>query len=177
MKVEILGIDRVQKALLALPDELRDKALAKLAQKAFDSAQAQVDTHTKSPSSALAQSLHIQPMDDGGWEIGHDLQAAPHASFVHWGTPPHVIKPRNKGPRSSTVNAHTRISKNGKPYTVGKHTRTITKSWLRWAKGGSFVFSSEGVNHPGYRGDPWLVDAAKEAADEFDKIVRELAPG
>jgi hypothetical protein len=30
------------------------------------------------------------------YEIYHDLKAAPHALFVHWGTKPHLIKPKNK---------------------------------------------------------------------------------
>lgn len=32
----------------------------------------------------------------GGWEIGHDSQVAPHARFVHDGTRPHVILPDKK---------------------------------------------------------------------------------
>lgn len=32
----------------------------------------------------------------GEYRIWHDLQHAPHAAFVHWGSRPHDIKPKNR---------------------------------------------------------------------------------
>lgn len=34
--------------------------------------------------------------DGAGWVIGHDPQRAPYTVFVHWGTKPHKIGPKNK---------------------------------------------------------------------------------
>jgi hypothetical protein len=44
------------------------------------------------------------------------------------------------------------------------------KKALRWASGGRFFFAGK-VNHPGYRGDPYLINAATLAVREFSKIL------
>jgi hypothetical protein len=41
---------------------------------------------------------------------------------------------------------------------------------LRWAKGGKFFFA-KGVNHPGYRGDPYLFMAGDAALRNFAAFV------
>jgi hypothetical protein len=46
------------------------------------------------------------------------------------------------------------------------------KKALRWPAGGKFAFA-KAVNHPGYRGDNYLLRAATEAVRQFDRIVRE----
>ncbi len=98
--------------------------------------------HTK--TGALFASLYAKPVSSDGdvWEIGHDLQRAPHALFVHWGTKPHVIRPKKK-----------------------KVLR-----WAGGGAGG-FAFARE-VHHPGYAGDPWLVTAAARAPAIFERHVR-----
>jgi hypothetical protein len=49
------------------------------------------DKHTK--TGALVQSLQNRYVP-GVYTIEHDLQRAPHAVFVHWGTRPHTIRPK-----------------------------------------------------------------------------------
>lgn len=44
------------------------------------------------------------------------------------------------------------------------------KKALRWASGGRFFFAGK-VNHPGYRGDAYLINAATLAVREFSKIL------
>lgn len=44
------------------------------------------------------------------------------------------------------------------------------KKALRWTAGGAFVFAKR-VNHPGYRGDAYLVRAADDAVRQFAAIV------
>lgn len=48
--------------------------------------------------------------------------------------------------------------------------RPKTKKALRWAAGGRFIFAGK-VNHPGYRGDAYLIEAATQAVREFREIV------
>lgn len=79
-----------------LSDELKAanrRALAKTGDSVFDLLYTAADKHTK--TSALIRSLK-QSFNGAAYVIQHDLQQAPHAAFVHWGTPPHVITPRNK---------------------------------------------------------------------------------
>ena len=44
------------------------------------------------------------------------------------------------------------------------------KRALRWVVGNRFVFAKK-VNHPGYRGDPYMIRAADEALRQFAAIV------
>jgi hypothetical protein len=44
------------------------------------------------------------------------------------------------------------------------------KKALRWASGGKFFFAGK-VNHPGYRGDAYLINAATLAVREFSSIL------
>lgn len=141
--IEVNGANEISAKLLALPEAIRQQAVNGLAQVAHDSARAGADRHTK--NGALIRSLKISPFADG-WEIYHDLQVAPHALFVHWGTRKHPIP------------------KPGKP---------MRKKALRWPTSDGFAFAKH-VNHPGYKGDPWLVQAGEEAIAAFDHIVSRL---
>lgn len=136
------GIDALRATFARLVPEVRQRVLDGLAQVAFDAAQRQVDTHTQ--TGALARSLFLKPQGETAWIIGHDQQHAPHALFVHWGTRRHVIRPREK-------------------------------KALRWpsGQGGATRFAfAKFVDHPGYAGDPWLVQAADAAVRQFDALVR-----
>ena len=94
-----------------------------------------------SKSGALFASIGKRRTGPTGWIVGHDTQRAKHALFVHWGTKPHL-----------------------KPIVPSK------KKALRWAAGGKFFFAGK-VNHPGYRGDAYLINAATLAVREFSNIV------
>jgi hypothetical protein len=45
-----------------------------------------------------------------------------------------------------------------------------TKKALRWSAGGGFFFAGK-VNHPGYRGDAYLINAATLAVQQFARIL------
>lgn len=53
-----------------------------------------------------------------------------------------------------------------KPHEI----RPKTKKALRWSAGGKFFFAGK-VNHPGYRGDAYLINAATLAVREFSSIL------
>lgn len=48
--------------------------------------------------------------------------------------------------------------------------RPRKKKALRWASGGGFFFAGK-VNHPGYRGDAYLIQAATDAVRQFAAVV------
>lgn len=92
--ITVTGQDGVNKELARVA-EAPELAILKLAERVFKLAHQGADRHTK--TGALARSLGHGPKKiPGGWEIGHDLQQAPHAPFVHWGTKAHDIRPKNK---------------------------------------------------------------------------------
>lgn len=147
IELNIEGIEAVRKRFARLVPEVKEQALNKLAQVAFDTAQQQADTHTQ--TGALKRSLDLLPEDEDAWIVRHDLQAAPHALFVHWGTRAHDIRPRDR-----------------------KALR-----WTGGQGGDTHYIFARFVRHPGYAGDPWLVTAAEEAIRQFDAIVRDIQGG
>lgn len=144
IEVNIQGIEAIRASFARLVPETQTKVLKGLAQVAFDAAQRQVDTHTQ--TGALARSLRLRSDGDGGWIIGHDQQSAPYAPFVHWGSRPHVIRPREKKALRW-------------PSGQGGQTGFVFAKWVR---------------HPGYAGDAYLVKAADEAVRQFDAIVNRV---
>ena len=144
LNLSIDGLAQVRVRFAALVPETQQQVLKGLAQVVFDTAQRQADTHTQ--TGAMARSLRLRPEGDSAWIVDHDLQAAPHALFVHWGNRPHVIKPKDR-----------------------KMLRFVAGQ----GGGTHFVFARF-VKHPGYKGDPWLVQAADAAVKQFDAIVRRV---
>lgn len=144
IELNLEGLDAIRDTFKRLVPEVRQHVLDGMAQIAFDTAQQQVDTHTK--TGALARSLRMRPEGDSAWIIGHHLQHAPHAVFVHWGTRAHIIRPKEK----KTLRW---------PSGQGRGTHFVFARWVR---------------HPGYAGDAWLVKAADEAVRQFDAVVRRV---
>lgn len=147
IELNIEGIEAVRKRFARLVPEVKEQALNKLAQVAFDKAQQQADTHTQ--TGALKRSLGLRPGGEDAWVIDHNLQVAPHALFAHWGTRAHDIRPRDR-----------------------KALR-----WTGGQGGDTHYIFARFVHHPGYAGDPWLVTAAEEAVRQFDAIVRDIQGG
>lgn len=141
---DLSGGDEIRAKLLKIGDALAKRALAETAEEIEENVGDWAGRHTRpGGTGALFRSIVARPLGDGSeWEIGHDLQVAPHALFVHWGTRPHKIKPKNK-------------------------------KMLRFPVGGKFAFARE-VNHPGYKGDPWLAEQAAAAPKIFERRVNAL---
>ncbi len=93
IEISILGAEEISRHLVAAPEKIQARVIREMSQIVYDSAQRGADAHTK--TGAMARSLFNRAIP-GGREIGHDLQAAPHAVFVHWGTKPHEIRPRRR---------------------------------------------------------------------------------
>jgi hypothetical protein len=134
----LIGSEDVRRRLLQIGGGAAHQALAATAEEVEEIVGNEAGKHTK--SGALFRSVYLRRSGDG-WEIGHDLQVAPHALFVHWGTRPHVIRPKKK-------------------------------KALRWPAGGRFVFATK-VAHPGYKGDPWLVRAARQSPSIFEHHINQ----
>ena len=92
--VQVTGTEAVRAQFARLSDIMRNKALAATAVKVEKYAEQQAARHNK--TGALVGSLKTVRLPGGSWEIYHDPRIAPHALFVHWGTKPHVIRPKNK---------------------------------------------------------------------------------
>jgi hypothetical protein len=147
--IEVEGAGALRETLGNLIPELQKRALRAGAQTAFDIAQNAADSHTRAgdggTSGALARSVRLRSLTDGeeGFEVYHDLQAAPHALFVHWGTRPHEIRPR---------------------------TRKVLR-WPSGTGGNTGFRFARRVWHPGYKGDAWMIRAKDAALAAMQRIV------
>lgn len=135
----IAGIEAIRRQMLRLVPDLSREVTESTAQATLEKARAAADKHTK--TGALIRSLKLRRKGNNQLEVYHDEQMAPHAIFVHWGTRPHIIRPKDK-----------------------KALRFVPKG------GNSFVFAQI-VNHPGYRGDPYLLRAREAVAQQFSRIA------
>ncbi len=93
ISLRLNGISEAVGTLRGLPERLERTVLLRMSQIAYDEAQRGADRHHK--TGALRQSLFNRAIPNGR-EVGHDMQRAPHAVFVQFGTRPHVIRPKNK---------------------------------------------------------------------------------
>lgn len=167
MKVDLTGAPEIRAAFAALVPRVREKALAQLATAVHREVMDGADRHTK--TGALFQSARLARTDDG-WRVYHDLQRAPHAPFVHWGTKPHVIRPKDRkalrytregvfwfwfGPKSPRERAMIRQWVKNKGYDGN------TRILFKWPF------------HPGYKGDDYMRRAVDNAVTTFERIVHE----
>jgi hypothetical protein len=138
LEVIVPNLDNVRASFGRLTINLTEKLLKEATQTVFNVAQTEADKHTK--TGAIARSLQVHSIHNG-YEVKHDLQQAPHALFVHWGTKPHKIRPKYK-------------------------------KILRWVDASSNFVFARSVNHPGYKGDPWMVRAKNEAIKKIHQIIK-----
>ena len=89
------------------------------------------------------------------------------------------VKPIKNGVEGGIKDNGMMVSWNGKKFNYayfvheGTRPHTITpkkKKALRWVGGGGFIFSKK-VEHPGYKGDPFLMDAAVKTFKNLDRIM------
>lgn len=84
----------IRRRMLRLVPDLSRDVTEQTAQQVFDEAHSAADKHTQ--TGALVRSLKMRRRGNNQLEVYHDLQVAPHALFVHWGTKAHEIRPRRK---------------------------------------------------------------------------------
>ena len=159
LDVTLTGSEQVRRTLLQIGRQAGRQVLAQTAEDVELYVGEQAGKHTR--TGALFRSVYMRRVGEA-WEIGHDLQVAPQALFVHWGTKAHDIRPRLDGIYKSFKDIDGKSVRKGIP--KGGRGRTT----LRWASGGQFFFAKL-VHHPGYKGDPWLVRAAQQAPLIFER--------
>jgi len=92
--VQVTGTEQVLATFAKLNDIMQRQAIAATAVKVENYAEQESARHNK--TGALVGSLKKALLSEGGWKVFHDQREAPHALFVHFGTRPHVIKPKGK---------------------------------------------------------------------------------
>lgn len=90
--INIEGLEAIRSQFAKL-GKAPEQALAATAVKIEEYIDTQLAPHAK--TGTLERSLGKKRIPFG-WEVGHDSRVAPYARFVHDGTRPHLILPKNK---------------------------------------------------------------------------------
>lgn len=93
ISVRITGLDGIAVELGRLGPDLAQRVILDMSQIAYLSTVAGADRHHK--TGALRQSAFNDPITNGR-AVGHDLNRAPHALFILFGTKDHRVQPREK---------------------------------------------------------------------------------
>ena len=92
IRVTVDGVADVERRLKATSAVIQF-ALDRTAVEVEDLVEVGVAVHAK--TGQLERSI-FKARVQGGWEVGHDNQVAPYAKWVHDGSRPHVIRPKDK---------------------------------------------------------------------------------
>lgn len=93
LEIDEKALNKINEKFKALDNLFKKKAMAKLADMIFEEADNLADTHTK--SGVMLKALYINKNSDLNYIIGFDDNLSPYAKYVHFGTKPHQIKPKN----------------------------------------------------------------------------------
>ena len=91
--VRFEGISEAIGTLPKIPKNIEARVINEMSQIVFDQSLAGIDRHSK--TGFLRKSLYNKPIANGR-EVGHDESIAPYAIYVHQGTKPHEIRPKDK---------------------------------------------------------------------------------
>jgi len=138
-----ISIAEFQNFITEVPKALRKTILLRMSQVAFDKAKEGANRHFQ--TGALRQSLRNE-----------------RAATALDPNRRRVYHDANRAPHAVFVNFGT------KPHVIVPKN----KKALRWVSGNGFVFATK-VNHPGYKGDAYMVRAATEAIRSMRSIVNE----
>jgi len=132
LSVSIDGVEQARRTFKAW-STVHERALAGTAVAVEHIIEREAARHNQ--SGRLVRSIYKRRIVDG-WEIGHDPRVAPHAVFVHWGTRPHDIRPRQKRALRWASGGAFRFAKKV------RHPGTKADPWLvRAAREAPIIFS------------------------------------
>lgn len=154
--VVVGGVTNVLEYTNNLTNTLRNKAVARMSEVAYDSMYAAAGKHFK--TGKLQQSVFNRPFAgiEGARVVGHDGEYLKRATGTNYA--PYVVH----GFRAFGTSTNPAI-------------KPKNKKALRWVgAGGDFVFAKFVRYHPGYVGDNYVEKAANEAVSKLRDIIDEL---
>ncbi len=153
MKISISGIEQTIANIDRYSKEITSEMLVDVTEDVYKNAKHNIAKHSKTGKMESNLSMRVQKskgtaqvyIADSGMMVKWRGKPINYALFVHFGSKPHTIEPKNK------------------------------KS-LRFGSLGEFVFAKK-VHHPGYKGDPFMVNSARKTMRRLDKIFKGVENG
>lgn len=94
MRLTINGTESVDQILSAIPDKIDDVFLV-IAERIYNRSLAGAEEHRRSGALVASLGRGVRKIA-GGYSVVSSNARAPHNIFVHFGTRPHTIRPKNK---------------------------------------------------------------------------------
>jgi HK97 gp10 family phage protein len=147
----VVGVDKVIKTLEKLGSEYPKEFIARATHELHDNAIKNASKHTKTGRLENNIEMGVRGnsgevyIANGGMAKKWRGKYVNYGIFVHFGSNPHIIKPKHK-------------------------------KALRWGGSSAFHFAKS-VNHPGYKGDPFMYNALEKTRKRLNQIAKETIDG
>jgi|GEM_PF-1294224 len=170
MKIEIekRGFEATRKLLFSLDRPLRKKLVENVTKAVFDDAHRRAKKHRR--TGRMEDNVDFSTKGETGKVfVGDKGMLVPwrgrmvnYALFVHFKTRPHFIHPKNK-----------KALRWVKPGTLFFSAAPTGFSPMKPTSSNALFAFAKSVRHPGYKGDPFLYDAARKVLNDLDKHLQE----
>ena len=157
LNISVSGIDDVTLNLKNYSERFPKALIRRLTQDIHDESVKNASVHTKTGTMENNIALRVRGLkgkvfiEDDGMMVSWKGKPINYAVFVHFGTHPHKILPKNR---------------KSLRFPVG------SKKFL-FVKIDTFQFA-KAVRHPGYKGDEFMYNAARDVFKRLDQIAKEV---
>ncbi len=153
VKISVKGIDKTIANLERYSKDLSTEMLVAVTEDVYDNAKKNISKHSK--TGRMENNLTQRVQKSKGTA---QVFIADSGMMVQW--------------RGRPINYALFVHFGSRPHTI----EPKKKKSLRWTSVGEFVFAKK-VPHPGYRGDPFMVEAAKKTMKNLDRIFQGVNNG
>ena len=153
IKISVSGIEKTISTLEKYSIDISRNMLVDVTEDIYKNAKHNIAKHSKEGRMENSLSMRVQKSKGTA-----QVYVADSGMMVKW--------------RGKPINYALFVHFGSKRHTV----EPKVKSALRWSSVGEFVYSKR-VEHPGYRGDPFMTNAAKKTMNNIDKIFEKAKNG
>lgn len=148
MRIDVKGLDVVKQNLGRFSKQFPNHLVKRLTQDIHDKTVKKASKHTK--TGVMESNISLEVKGDKG-----RVYIENSGMLVNW--------------KSKPVNYAVFVHFGTRPHKI----MPKKKKALRWSSSDVFHFAKV-VNHPGYKGDPFMYDSAKEVFSNLNKIAKEV---
>ncbi len=151
MKITVHGVDETIRRLERYTEDFAKDIIIELTEDVYQNAKHNIKPHTKPGGGTLENNLtqRYKKRTNTGQVFIDDS-----GMMVQW--------------RGKPINYALFVHMGTKPHTI----EPKKKKALRWSGPSGFEYVFKKVKHPGYKGDPFMTDAARKTMRNIDNLVK-----